>query len=100
MVDTGKAPPSGVRHQPYYVAGLIDGEPDAADNSAEVDGLRAVLREQLALLPSLTGEAVLLHHGGMSYRNIGTKLGISKSAAHRIVREGMDTLRENLGQFA
>jgi len=51
-----------------------------------------------ALAASRTRQALELRMAGATYERIASALGISKSAAHKAVARGMESLRENNAQ--
>jgi len=69
----------------------------------EVEGLadRAAVRHALAAIPEERREAVVLHHiMGMSFKEVGSVLGVSEGAAKVRAHRGMVQLREALGAGA
>lgn len=73
-----------------------------ADSSADVilqarrGEARAVLDRHLARLPERTRQILLWIGEGLSYAEIGARLGISKQAANKIAQEAMAQIREQL----
>jgi len=90
--------PPVIYHQGHSVPGLITGVEVGSDNSTEVEAMRGLLRERLDDLTHQEQQALLFYFGGMTYRDMAPKLGVSKSTAHRLVHGALRVLRP-LGQM-
>jgi RNA polymerase sigma-70 factor (ECF subfamily) len=83
-----------------HVSGEVDQFPDPAAPDQEHERLtkREQVREALREVPPERRQAVVLHHvAGLSFRDIGKRLGIREAAAKLRSSRGMANLRTILG---
>ncbi len=74
-------------------------DPVAPDDEHDRRNQRDVVREALQQVPPDRREALMLHHvAGLSFREIGERLGIREAAAKLRSSRGMSNLRAILGR--
>jgi RNA polymerase sigma-70 factor, ECF subfamily len=86
--------------RPRHVAGELDEIPDPAEpyQEHERQSRRERVKQALREVPAKRRQALMLHHvAGLSFREIGTRLGIREAAAKLRSSRGMANLRAALG---